>query len=214
MGLANRGSGGDLRPNKRFLLQTGDLTVLSRIRKVTDDTVHVTVPFADYPIVGMAVAMDFHDPAGCTRYETFVVQSPLLGSSEAVLAFPRSSERVQHRAFTRVTVSLPIKFREMDKVKFRDATAKNISAGGVLLETDYRMAQGTAVEVQIALTKAETMTVLGKLVHVVKPARGAGKGAPRLYGCEFTEIEQPQRKAIIEYVWDVLEKTQRAATSR
>jgi len=213
MGSANVDSGSDLRPNKRFLLQTGDLTVLSRIKKVTDDTVHVTVPFADYPIVGMDVAMDFHDPAGCTRYETFVVQSPFLGSSEVVLAYPRFSERVQHRAFTRVTVSLPVKFREMDKVKFRGATARNISAGGLLLETDLRMTQGNAIELQIALTKAESMTVLARIVYVVKPARGAGKGAPRLYGCEFTEIEQPQRKAIIEYVWDVLEKTQQAATS-
>jgi hypothetical protein len=213
MGVADRDFSADLRTNKRFLLQTGDLTVLSRIRKVTADTVHVTVPFADYPITGMAVAMDFHDPAGCTRYETFVVQSPLLGSSEAVLAYPISSERVYHRTFTRVTVSLQVKFREMDKVKFRDGIAKNISAGGILLETDYRMTQGTAIEFEIALTKAESMTVLGKIVHVVRPARGAGKGASRLYGCEFTEIEQPHRKAIIEYVWDVLEKTQRAATS-
>jgi len=213
MGLVNVDSGGDLRPNKRFLLQTGDLTVLSRIRKVTDDTIHVTVPFADYPIVGMAVAMDFHDPAGCTRHETFVVQAPFLGSSEIVLAYPRFSKRVQHRGFTRVAVRLPVKFREMDKVKFRDATVRNISAGGLLLETDFRMKQGTAVELQIALRKTESMTVLAKAVHVVRPARGAGKDAPRLYGCEFTEIGQPQRKAIIEYVWDVLENTQRAATS-
>ena len=213
MGEADRDFGGDLRANKRFLLQTGDLTVLSRIRKVTANTVHVTVPFADDPIIGMAVGMDFHDPAGCTRYETFVVQSPFLGSSEAVLAYPISSERVQHRAFTRVTVGLQVKFREMDKVKFRDGIAQNISAGGILLESDYRMTQGTAVEVQIDLTKAESMTVQGKVVHVVKPARGAGKGACWIYGCEFTGIEQSQRKAIIEYVWDVLEKTQQAATS-
>jgi len=146
MGMPKRDPSADLRPNKRFLLQTGDLTVLSRIRKVTGDTVHVTVPFADYPIIGMAVAMDFHDPAGCTRYETFVVQSPLLGSSEAVLAYPLSSERVQHRAFTRVTVGMQVKFREMDKVKFREGNAKNISAGGLLLETDYRMKQGSAIE--------------------------------------------------------------------
>jgi len=203
----------DLRQGKRFLLETGDLTVLSRIRKVTAETVHVSVPFADYPITGMDIAMEFHDPAGCTRYDTTVVQGPMLGSSETVLAYPTTCERVQHRNFTRVAARLPVKFREMTKVKFRDATARNISAGGILIETDYRMKQGAAIEMQIELTKTDPMTILGTVVHVVRPPRGAGKGAPRLYGCEFTGVERPQRQAIIEYVWDVLENTQREATT-
>jgi len=203
----------DLRPGKRFLLETGDLTFLSRIRNVTGDTVEVSVPFADYPITGMAVKMEFHDPAGCSRYETRVMQSPMLGSSKAVLMFPSTSERVQHRGFTRVSTHLAVKFREMDKVKFREGVARNISAGGLLIETDYRMKQGAALEIEIALTKAESMTVLADVVHVVTPPRGAGKDAPRLYGCEFTNVERSEQQAIIEYVWDVLESTQRRATS-
>ena len=37
MGSKTAGPENDLRPGKRFLLETGDLTVLSRIGKVTDD---------------------------------------------------------------------------------------------------------------------------------------------------------------------------------
>ncbi len=212
MGSRNAGFESDLRPNKRFLLQTGELTVLSRITRVTADTIHVKVPFADYPVTGMGVALDFHDPAGCTRYDTFVVQAPMLGSLTAVLAYPTSSQRVQHRAFTRVSVNLPAKFREMDKVKFRDGLVRNLSAGGLLLETAYRMKQGAGIEVQLTLSKSSPMIVLARVVHVVKLPRGAGKKTPRMYGCEYTEIDRAQRLAIIEYVWDMLEDTQRAAT--
>ena len=204
----------DIRPRKRFLLETKDLTFLSRIKKVTEDTVHVSVPFEDYPITGTEVRMDFHDPTGCTRYITTVLQGPVLGSATAILARPTVVERVQHRAFTRVTCNLPIEFREMTKVKFKGAVAHNISASGLLIESAHRMTQGTALEIRISLDKAHPMLVLAKIVHVITPPRGSGRNAPRQYGCLFTDIEPSQQKRIIEYVWDVLEATQQRAAGR
>ena len=212
MGLNNIGTETDLRPGKRFLLETGELTVLSRIRKVTHDTVHVSVPFADYPVTGMTVAMEFHDSDGCTQYKATVVQGPILGTSAAILARPTECQRVQHRSYTRVSANLPILFREMSKVKFLNAVARNVSAGGFLLETKHRIKAGSPLEVQFSVEKGVSMTVLGTVVHVVKPPRGKSKDAQRLYGFEFTNIEQRERQAIIEYVWDILENTQQLAS--
>lgn len=203
----------DIRPRKRFLLETEDFTFLSRIKRVTEDAIHVTVPFEDYPLTGMAVRMDFHDPAGCTRYETQVIQGPALGSGTAILVPPTVVRRVQHRSFTRVTANLPVEFREMSKVKFNDGVARNISASGLLLESPHPMTQGTAIEIGLALDKAHPMQVLAKVVHVISAPRGSGRAAARHYGCRFTGIETGQQKRIIEYVWDVLETMQRKATS-
>ena len=202
----------DISPRKRFLLETEDFTFLSRIKKVTGDAVYVTVPFEDYPLTGMGVRMDFHDPSGCTRYETHVLQGPVLGSATAILVRPTVVERVQHRTFTRVTCDLIVEFREMTKVKFKTAAVSNVSASGLLMESAHRMTQGTAVEINLSLDKAYPIRLLAKIVHVITPPRGSGRGAPRQYGCRFTGIEAHEQKRIIEYVWDILEATQKKAS--
>jgi c-di-GMP-binding flagellar brake protein YcgR len=211
MNSATLASENDLSPRKRFLLETEDFTFLSRIKKVTDNAVYVTVPFEDYPLTGMGVRMDFHDPSGCTRYETRVLQGPVLGSAMAILMRPIAVERVQHRSFTRVTCDLTIEFREMTKVKFKEAAASNVSASGLLMETSHRMTQGTAIEINIPLDKAHPIRLLARIVHVITPPRGSGRNAARQYGCHYTGIEAHDQKRIIEYVWDVIETTQKKA---
>ena len=198
-----------IKVGERFLLNAGEETFLCRIEEVGRSNLRITVPRQDFPMTGMIARLIFHDESGCTTFDSEVVQGPSLGNPFVLLRMPDEGERTVHRDFTRVESSLPVKFRPLGKVAYHEGRMANLSAGGMLIATDIKESL-KSIELRFSLPRRGEISCLGEVVHTVKSPDDDGDGV--LYGCRFTGLEKRDVRAIIEFVWDVLEHKQEAAS--
>jgi len=192
-----------LRPGETFLLRAGTEYFLSTIESVTGRSLEVTVPSKDYPPPGMRVSMDFHDDDGCTIYNTKVIRGPSDTRRSARLRRPGSPRRITHREYTRVETILPVRFREMGTVTYHRGTIVNVSAGGILLKTSTKHEFQKLLETELKLPDNPRLTVLGQIVHKAEQL-DERSGRVSLYGCRFVRLDRRERRAIIQYVRDLL----------
>ena len=61
-----------------------------------------------------------------------------------------------------------------------------------------------------SLSHRGEISCLAEVVHTIKSPDDGEDGV--LYGCRFTGLEKRDVRAIIEFVWDVLERKQEAAS--
>jgi c-di-GMP-binding flagellar brake protein YcgR len=188
-----------LRAGETFLLRAGREYFLSTIESVADRSLEVSVPSKDYPPPGMRVSMDFHDDDGCTIYRTEVIRGPGATKHSARLKRPGPPQRVTHREYTRVETNVPVRFREMGTVAYREGTVINVSAGGMLLQATHEHEFEKLLEIELELPDSPHIAVLGQIVHKAEQVDEEGKPA-LLYGCKFVKLDRQQRKAIIQHV--------------
>jgi hypothetical protein len=168
--------------------------------EVGEESIRVTFPGKDYPVVGMLVHLDFHDAEGYDSYEAEVLEGPSRDGSGLVLTRPAESRRTQHRDACRVPTDLTVQVKDQVHVRRYDAALLNLSAGGALIETDAPFDFSTVLEVTLSLPGERQLRILGQVVHISNEARSPNP-AVRMYGVRFISIDPDVRQAVSRYAW-------------
>ena len=83
-----------------------------------------------------------------------------------------------------------------------DGQVKNISMGGVFIETDRPFSEGDGIEFEMSLK----MLGKGRSVNVEGVVRWIGSKYPRGIGVEFTKVTVPDKKALGNIIWGRIEE--------
>lgn len=189
-----------LRAGDQCLLTVVDRHFMVDILSVTDDSVHVSFPGADYPPDGMEVELQFHDQDGFLYYKTDVLRGPREPGDGVVLQIPGEAFRSQHRASCRVPVDLPGEIRDQVSVKKQQARVIDLSAGGALIATEASYDIDTSVELSFQMPGEKPIKTLAEVVHTASPDKQPRDHA--LYGLRFISLDPESRQEITTYVWN------------
>ncbi len=81
---------------------------------------------------------------------------------------------------------------------------RNVSASGMLIETDKRLREGARLSCQFYLPNAKRIEASGKIVRIIE--QNAGEEDYQ-YGLMFTDIVPECRQLLADYIKDTLKKT-------
>jgi c-di-GMP-binding flagellar brake protein YcgR len=101
---------------------------------------------------------------------------------------------VEHEDFIRAPLMGPVRFWANDRQSV--AVAREISAGGISLETDELVHPGARVTLQLNVPGGQTLTVVGEVVRTV---RGGVLNAASM-GVRFVDLVPDHQRSIITYV--------------
>ncbi len=191
----------DIRKGNTCLVTVLDDHFMSRILDVTDDTIGVSFPAADYPIEGMLVELEFHDKHGFNRYPAQVVAGPTIESGQILLKRPTQCFRSQHRSSCRVPTDLTVQVKDEVHVRRYDADLLNLSGGGALIRTHAPFDYDTTVDITVSLPGESTHTVLGKIVHFAEEDRHREHPTMKLFGIRFIGLDPGVQESITRYLW-------------
>ncbi|GMU60200.1 MAG: PilZ domain-containing protein [Myxococcales bacterium] len=100
----------------------------------------------------------------------------------------------EHRHFRRAPLTGPVRFWDWSQP--RTALAREVSAGGVFVQTPSPMPEGAHVTVRLELPGAQGMTVLGRVVRTVQGGVLAAAGM----GIRFLDLSPSQQRRISDFV--------------
>lgn len=190
----------EMRAGSSCLLNVLGQYILVDLLEVGEDTIRVSFPAKDYPVVGMVVHLDFHDAEGFDSYEAEVLEGPARADSGLVLSRPTESRRTQHRDACRVPTDLTVQVKDQVHVRRYDASLLNLSAGGALIETDAPFDFSTTLELTLSLPGESLLRVLGQVVHISDEAKRKEPGS-RLFGVRFVSLDPEARQTVSRYAW-------------
>ena len=75
--------------------------------------------------------------------------------------------RVEKRAFARMTVDCEVTFREPGETRVRTGRGRNLSANGILFVTDRAIDVGTELEINV-MPSSDSISPLKALLEVVR----------------------------------------------
>jgi uncharacterized protein (TIGR02266 family) len=102
------------------------------------------------------------------------------------------------RRYPRVPLNILVQFRSPTLSDFANDYARNISIGGLFVETTKVKPLGTELFFQFTLDEGGTLIEgLGKVVHV-----STAPGQPQGMGIEFVSVLEPSRSIINKIVED------------
>jgi c-di-GMP-binding flagellar brake protein YcgR len=97
----------------------------------------------------------------------------------------------------RVLLSVNIDIGAQSKNESFSCCSRNVSATGMLIETDEALAEGARLSCSFYLPHAKKIQAAGKIVRVVERAPGDDLYQ---YGLMFTEIDPESTKLLTDYV--------------
>jgi uncharacterized protein (TIGR02266 family) len=105
----------------------------------------------------------------------------------------------EKRVHPRVKSDLELTVRHAET--FHWTSLRNLSGGGVFVQTDTPQKVGSIVSMQLTLpVDGETMDIQGRVIWI---GQAGGTDAPGM-GIEFTSISQEHQQKIIKFVGDLL----------
>lgn len=137
-----------------------------------------------------------------------VIASPTMDlrrPSEATPLVPEPEPRRVVRGNPRFVSSSLVKVRARDREDLRDLWMRDISKGGLFVETRTPPPPGTQIEVQLE-TPAGVISLRGTVVHVLSEAMAAGFGGEPGVGVQFLDLDPSTRDAIQAYVEGLAER--------
>lgn len=111
------------------------------------------------------------------------------------------------RAGPRFVSSTRVKVRARDREDLRDLWMRDISKGGVFVETRKPPVAGTSLEVHLE-TPAGTIQLNGTVVHVLTQEMASSFGGQPGVGIQFTDLDPATRDAIQAYIEGIAEQLQ------
>lgn len=196
----------------------------SRLEEQNEEKLWIAVPLLgtdEIPVppgseIEVSYVLVHHGGAGNYSFRVPVLAIQEIPVRCLVIPVPEKVVKTQLRHFVRVKCDLQVQLRllpeqpsggatglpERTEVKAQNASfmarARDISGGGMLLcDVPKDLAEGTAIELRIALPKAALPeTVVGRVVRVLEDEDGG-----KCYGIEFTAIREATREHIIRYVY-------------
>lgn len=191
-----------LEPGLQCLLTVTENHFMVKILDVSEDSLHVSFPAADYPVEGMFVELEVHDAGGFSYYRSVVIKGPQKLGDGVILRKPEGPSRNVHRACCRVPTDIVGKVRDDVHVKKYPLYIRNISAGGALIEAfrDFRL--NTSLELSFSLREKGDLNVLAEVVHVTEI--DVDTKDARLYGIRFVGLDPEIRDTLNTYIWERL----------
>lgn len=132
------------------------------------------------------------------------------GRACSAVAWPGVGEAVQRRAHVRYQFDWPIHFRRLDQAtrephsKTASGTTVNVSAGGLLLETETPVNLNEELELTLPLSGGAEVKMLGVVVRVQGVDEGEPGGAGGLERTEaavkFTRITAVDQERIVRFI--------------
>ena len=187
-----------------FLYVT-DRHFLVRVLSLDEETVCVTFPGKDYPVEGMRADMEFHDEGGYCYYATEVLRGPTPGEEGIVLRRPAEIKRSVHRTTCRIPTDLTVQIKDRDHVRRYNAALLNISAGGVLVETDAPFDFSTSIEMDLSLPGESLHTIPCQVVQII-PVAGAQENGMRQLCLKYADLPPDANLSISHYIWRRLQE--------
>ncbi len=195
----------DILKGNRCLITVIGQRFMVDLLEVGDKTIRVSFPGRDYPIQGMAVELEFHDPNGFNCYESTVLQGPEASNPGIVLEKPIESRRAQHRVSCRVPTDLTVQVKDQTHIRRYDAPLTNLSADGAQIETHAPFDFSTTVEVWLSLPGEPTHETLASVVHISNSTETAASAEDKtVYGIRFLNLDPAASQSICRYIWQRL----------
>ncbi len=101
----------------------------------------------------------------------------------------------EKRRYLRVATKLPLHFEAQDQAI--DAETRNLSRGGVFVQTDELLPVGTKVSLKWKLPQSETVIMATAVVVWCSTGK---RGAPRGMGLRFVDLSSEDQKTVVEHV--------------
>ncbi len=185
-----------------LLMNVTGRNFMVEILSIAGDTMRVAFPGIDYPVEGMLVDFELHDPEGFSYFQAVVVQGPRADGDGVVLRLPDLAQRATHRDSARVPTDIDVTLTEEG-----GATApgklRNLSSGGGFIETGAHFAEGSSVAMAVDIPNVGRKNVDIQILHVTEP-RATDIGPIYSYGTRFTGYEPGAGRALTQYLWDRL----------
>ncbi len=98
---------------------------------------------------------------------------------------------VEKRDFKRLPAETEINIRQVDKEGLKIGTAKDISGGGIMLESQHPFEPGTLLDIEVfTRTHKSFQRVFKPLSARVKVVRVEGDKPPYSIAADFVEVER------------------------
>ncbi|MBW1810231.1 MAG: PilZ domain-containing protein [Deltaproteobacteria bacterium] len=98
---------------------------------------------------------------------------------------------VERRDFKRLPAETEINIRQVDKEGMKIGTGKDISGGGIMIESPHQFEPGTLLDIEVfTRTHKSFQRVFKPLSARVRVVRVEGDNPPYSIAAEFVEVEQ------------------------
>lgn len=152
-------------------------------------------PVGTQDLLPHLLSQDLGLPATVTTGDLPIVAADTAPDAPAPAEVAASTHRRYPRLVSRHLAQVEINHRE----ELRQLWVRDISKGGVFIETGETTPTGTRLEVRLQ-TPDGTLSLHGQVVHVVDEASAQGFNMPPGVGVQFIDLNNGKRRAIQEYV--------------
>ncbi len=172
---------------------------LVTVLDVNTETVRVSFPARDYPIEGLCVALEFHDPLGFVSYGTKVLEGPSPQNETILLQRPADMKRRWHRKTYRIPTDLTVQVRDHGHARRYDAELVDLSVGGARICTEAPFDRKTLIELAMSIPGEPGHTVLCDIMDVLKPD-DVLKPTAHQFCLRFIDLDHEAEQSIVRYV--------------
>lgn len=193
-----------LQPGTPCLVRFADNTFLVNVVEADAETIRVGFHAYDFPVPGMLVDLEFHEPEGIVRFVAKVLKGPKTEGDGILLERPFSPQVIQHRATYRAETDLDATFVERKGRSHERCKIKNLSTTGASMESRVPLQRGAIVQLVLPLS-GRNHEIEARICHI---AGYTGKdGAKRyIYGTRFLNYSPGAGTAVTNYVWNRLKE--------
>jgi len=108
---------------------------------------------------------------------------------------------IERRRFVRI----PVKIRMLARYEGEESGqlyffSKNLSAGGVFLESDILLEKGTKIYIEFVLPTEQKLIIVKSEVVWIKEDTGQQSSGTSGMGIRFINLDDESRKAIIDFI--------------
>ena len=186
------------------LVRFADNTFLVTVLESDEETIRVSFHAYDFPVAGMLVDLEFHEPEGIVRFVAKVLKGPKREGDGILLERPFTPQIIQHRATYRASTSIDATFAERKGRSHERCTVKNLSTTGASLESRVPLQRGTIVNLALPID-GRTHEIESRICHVATYTRKDGAKA-YVYGTRFLNYSPGAGTAVTNYVWNRLKE--------
>jgi hypothetical protein len=189
-------------PGRPCLIRFAENTFLVQISEVTDETIRVTFYAYDFPVPGMLVDLEFHQPEGIAHFVAKVLEGPKRERDGILLERPFSAQIIQHRATYRAATDIDTSFAQVDGRQAERCQVRNLSTTGASVESRVRLPHGAHIILNLNF-EGTAHAIEAEVCHVDTFVRSDGATFYR-YGTRFTNYSPGAGGAVTNYVWNRL----------
>jgi len=104
------------------------------------------------------------------------------------------------RAYERLPLNQRAKVLLADRQALFDLYLKDISRGGLFIETEQVFVLRSRIEITLEVEKGGALTLEGEVVHVVSKEQAAAWGCPAGIGVQFSNLDDDKRDRLESYL--------------